>query len=50
MLMHDLAQRPLVLGLKAVCLHSIRWPFSHTMLVQSNDTCEFPSDHDAGER
>ena len=41
MMMHNLTQRSLVLGLKAVCLHSIRWPFRNTMLVQFNDTSEF---------
>lgn len=41
MMMHNLTQWSLVLGLKAVCLHNIRWPFRTTMLVQFNDTFQF---------
>lgn len=40
-MMHNLTQRSLVLGLKAVCLHSIRWPFENTVLAEFNDTFEF---------
>lgn len=39
--MHNLTQRSLVLELKAVCLHNIRWSFRNTLLVQFNDAFEF---------
>lgn len=39
--MHNLTQRSLVLGLKAVCLHNIRWSFENTVLFQFNDTSGF---------
>jgi len=41
MMMHNLTQQSLVLGLKAICLHNIRWPFRNTMLIQFNGTSEF---------
>lgn len=39
--MHNLTQRSLVLGLKADCLHNIRWSFENTVLFQFNDTSGF---------